>query len=453
MITNQDTRRSQAASVHKRPLRLTGDNPRVTFPSDDQVKLWYQQHYNAGFFGLLSFMGLDSAEVEAEGCLVRSADGREFIDCVGGYGSYNFGHRHPRIVAAVREQLERMPMSSKLLLNGQLAALAHELAEIAPGELTHTFVSNSGTEAVEAAIKLARLATGKHAVITATNAFHGKTLGSLSGTHREAFQQPFTPLLEHFAKVQFGDLDSLEAAITDDTACVMLEPVQGEGGIILAPDGYLRGAREITRRHNVLLVLDEVQTGMGRTGFNFACEREDVDPDIMVLAKSLGGGVMPIGATMGTAHVWKHFEENPLVHTSTFGGNELACAAARTALAVLVEEDLARKAAVTGAHFMEGLHRLAEEYGDLIADVRGVGLMIGIDMVSGDVSQLFIAYVLQLGVLIAFALNKPGVIRIEPPLIMDIAAVDEVLKRLKKALEDTRAVAKQYGLITEVTTP
>jgi putrescine aminotransferase len=430
-------------------LAVTRDNPLVTFPSDDHVKLWYQQHYNAGFFGLLSFMGLDSAEVEAQGWTVRAADGREFIDCVGGYGSYNFGHRHPRIVAAVAEQLQRMPMSSKLLLNGQLAALCHELAQAAPGELTHTFVSNSGTEAVEAAIKLARLATHKHGVITATNAFHGKTLGSLSGTHREAFQQPFTPLLEHFGKVPFGDLDALEAAITDDTACVMLEPVQGEGGIILAPDGYLRGAREITRKRGVLLVLDEVQTGMGRCGFNFAGEREDVDPDIMVLAKSLGGGVMPIGATMGTAAVWNNFEQNPLAHTSTFGGNELACAAARAALAVLVEDNLARQAAVTGAHFLAGLHTLKEDYGDLIAEVRGVGLMIGIDMVSSDVSQLFIAYVLQLGVLIAFALNKPGVIRIEPPLIMDTATVDEVLKRLRQALEDTRGVAQQYGLIVD----
>lgn len=419
----------------------------MTFPTDEQVQRWYQDHYNAGFYGLLSFMGLDSAEVEASGWTVRSADGREFIDCVGGYGSYNFGHRHPRIVAAVREQLERMPMSSKLLLNGQLAALAHELAAIAPGELQYTFVSNSGTEAVEAALKLARLATGKRGIITATNAYHGKTLGSLSGTNRDAFQAPFLPLLEHFAKVQFGDLDALEEAIDEHTAAVMLEPVQGEGGIILPPDGYLAGAREITRRRGVLLIADEVQTGMGRTGRNFACEAEGIDPDIMVLAKSLGGGVMPIGATMGTKQVWKHFEENPLVHTSTFGGNELACAAARAAISVLVEEDIASKAASTGEHFLAGLRALAADYPDLIADVRGVGLMIGLDMVSGDVSQLFIAYVLQRGVLIAFALNKPGVIRIEPPLIMDIATVDEVLVRLRLALEDTRGVARQYGLI------
>jgi len=419
----------------------------VDIPSDAQVQQWYQQHYNAGFYGLLSFMGLDSAEVFAEGCMVRAADGREFIDCVGGYGSYNFGHRHPKIVAAVKAQLDAIPMSSKLLLNGQLAALAHELAEIAPGELTYTFCSNSGTEAVEAALKLARLASGKPGIITANNAFHGKTLGSLSGTNKESFQQPFLPLLQHFTTVPFGDLDALEAAIGDDTAAVMLEPVQGEGGIIVPPEGYLRGAREITRRRGVLLIMDEVQTGLGRTGLNFASELELVDPDILVLAKSLGGGVMPIGATMGTQQVWEHFQENPLVHTSTFGGNELACAAARAALQVLLEEDLADKAARTGNYFLSGLRALAGEFTDLIREVRGIGLMIGMDMVSGDVSQLFIAYVLEQRVLVAFALNKPGVIRIEPPLVMDTATVDEVLKRLRQALVDTRSVAAQYGMV------
>jgi putrescine aminotransferase len=425
----------------------------VELPHDEHVRLWYQQHVNAGFYGLLSFMGLDSAEVHAEGWTVRAADGREFIDCVGGYGSYNFGHRHPAIVAAVKEQLDRMPMSSKLLLNPVLAGLAHDLAQIAPGELNYAFISNSGTEAVEAAIKLARLCTGKVGVISATNAYHGKTLGSLSGTHRDAFQQPFLPLIEHFSKVPFGDLDALDAAIDDDTAALMLEPVQGEGGIIVPPDGYLAGAREITRKRNVLLILDEVQTGMGRTGRNFACEREDVEPDMMVLAKSLGGGVMPIGATLGTPRVWRSFEENPLVHTSTFGGNELACAAARAALRVLLDERIASRARYTGEHFMAGLQALAADYSDLIREVRGIGLMLGIDMVSGDVSQLFIANVLEQRVLIAFALNRPGVIRIEPPLIMDTATVDEVLGRMRTAAEHTRELARQYGLLeaTEAT--
>jgi len=417
----------------------------VRIPLDDDVKRWYQAHVNAGLFSLLSFMGLDTSEVEAEGWLVRTADGREFIDCLGGYGSLNFGHRHPRIVAAVKEQLERMALSSKLLLNAQLAALAHELAAITPGELCRAFFSNSGTEAVEAALKLARLATGKPGIISARAGFHGKTLGSLSSTDREAFQAPFRPLVGHFSMVPFGDAGALEKAIDDETAALILEPVQGEGGINVPPPGYLPAIREITRSKGVLLIADEVQTGLGRTGRNFACEYEGVAPDIMALAKSLGGGVMPIGATLGTAAVWRRFEEQPLVHTSTFGGNELACAAARAALEVLVEERLAERAAATGERFLAGLRQLASEFPQLIADVRGVGLMIGIEMQSQDLSELFIAGVLEQKVLIAFTLNQPGVIRIEPPLTIPAGIVDEVLSRLRQALDTVAQIVSQFA--------
>jgi putrescine aminotransferase len=417
----------------------------VQIPQDNDVKRWYQQHVNAGFFGLISFMGLDVSEIEAQGWLVHAADGREFIDCLGGYGAYNFGHRHPRIVAAVHEQLDRMPMSSKILLNPQLAALAHELSELAPGDLRFAFISNSGTEAVEAALKLARLSTGKPGIISARNAFHGKTLGSLSSTHREAYQAPFRPLIQFFGQAPYGDIEALEQVLDEHTAAVILEPVQGEGGIIVPPAGYLPAVRELTRRKGVLLIADEVQTGMGRTGRNFACEHEGVEPDIMVLAKSLGGGVMPIGATLGTPAVWKLFEEQPLVHTSTFGGNELACAAARAALSVLVEEQLAQRATATGAHFFTGLKALHSDYPELIADVRGAGLMLGIEMTSSDASELFIANVIEQRVLIAFALNQPGVIRIEPPLIMPLDVVDDVLGRLRLALTMTRDMFRQYA--------
>lgn len=422
------------------------DTHSLPLPADADVKAWYQQNVNAGLFSLLSFMGLDTAEVQAEGWLVRTGDGREFIDLVGGYGSYNFGHRHPRIVAAVQEQLARMALSSKLLLNPVLAGLAHDLAEIAPAGLSKTFVSNSGTEAVEAALKLARLATGKPGFVTTTNAYHGKTLGSLSGTHRDSYQQPFRPLMQYFVEAPYGDSAAIEAAIGEDTAAVMLEPVQGEGGIIVPPDGYLRELREITGRRGVLLILDEVQTGMGRTGRNFACEREGVTPDMLVLAKSLGGGVMPIGATMGTEAVWKNFESSPLVHTSTFGGNEMACAAARAAIRVLVEEDIAGQAAASGAHMLAGLRALAADFPQLITAVRGAGLMIGLDTPSADIAQLFIANVLEQQVLVAFALNKPGVIRIEPPLTISLEAIDSALASLRIAAEATLAIGEQYGV-------
>jgi len=268
-----------------------------------EIKRCYLEYINSGMYSALAFVGMDCAEIEAEGWIVRVNDGREFIDCVSGFGAYNFGHRHPRIVAAVREQLERMPMSSRLALNPIQAILARELAELAPGNLKYSFFSNSGTEAVEAALKLARLCTGKPGIISAQQAFHGKTLGSLSSTHRVAFQKPFEPLMSFFTKVPFGDFAALEATIDENTAAVMLEPIQGEGGINIPPSGYLPAVSELTSRRGVLLILDEVQTGMGRTGYNFSCESEEVCPDILVLAKSLGGGVMPIGATIGTPEV------------------------------------------------------------------------------------------------------------------------------------------------------
>jgi putrescine aminotransferase len=418
----------------------------VQLPANEDVKRWYQDHVNAGLLAVFAFVGTDVAEVEAEGWTVRTADGREFIDCIGGFGAYNLGHRHPRIVAAVQEQLARMPMSCRLALNPQQAALAHELAELAPGELQYTFFSNSGTEAVEAALKLARLNTHRPGIISAHDAFHGKTLGSLSSTHRRSFQQPFEPLVPHFSEVPFGDLDALAAALSDTTAAVMLEPVQGEGGINVAPEGYLEGARELTRERGVLLILDEVQTGIGRTGFNFACERWHVSPDIMVLAKSLGGGVMPIGATLGTAEIWQPFQDAPTVHSSTFGGNQLACAAAREALRVLVEEKLALQAQEKGERLIAGLRETAALFPDLISEVRGVGLMIGLATTDPDISQLLIANLVARGVLVAYTLNQTGVIRLEPPLITPTEVLDTVLERIRTALAGTRQSLEQFGI-------
>jgi putrescine aminotransferase len=418
----------------------------VQLPSDDQIGDWYQSHVNAGMYATLAFLGMDVAEVEAEGYTIRLSDGRELIDCLGGFGAYNFGHRHPRIVAAVKEQLDRMPMSSRLALNPQQAALAHELAELTPGDLQYTFLSNSGTEAVEAALKLARLYTHKPGLISAHDAFHGKTLGSLSSTHRDHFQKPFEPLMQHFTEVPFGDLQAIAEAIQDNTGAVLLEPVQGEGGINVPPDGYLEGVRQLTRDRGVLLILDEVQTGMGRTGRNFAAERWDVDPDIMVLAKSLGGGVMPVGATLGTPEVWEPFNNAPTVHSSTFGGNQLACAAARAALEVLVEDRLAEQAEVNGTAFLADLRQLAGDYPDIITDVRGLGLMLGLAMTASDISQIFIASLVDQGVIAAYTLNVTGVVRLEPPLIMPAGVFTEVLDRIRLALDGTRAVMQQFGL-------
>jgi len=226
---------------------------------------------------------------------------------------------------------------------------------------------------------------------------------------------------------------------------VILEPIQGEGGVIIPPDGYLAHARETTREHGALLILDEVQTGMGRTGFNFACERDGVEPDMLLLAKALGGGVMPLGAIGGTPEVWAKFEENPLVHSSTFGGNPLACAAGLAALEVLQEEKLAERAASEGEQFLNEVKQLAGGYPDLVREVRGRGLMIGMDFIFQDVAELFVASVIKLDMLVAFALNAPQVIRLQPPLNTPRELFAEACDKVATALEQTRKLTAEYA--------
>lgn len=409
------------------------------------LRAQFKAHINEGLFALVAFMGLDEAEVEAEGWLVRDSKGREFIDCLGGYGVFNFGHRHPRITAAVEAQLRRQPLSSKLLMSPPAIMLAEKLAQLTPGRLQKCFFANSGTEAVEGALKIARLATGRKKIIYMSRAFHGKTLGSLSATDREKHRAPFDPLLGQFSVVPFGDADALKAAVDEDTCAVIFEPVQGEGGIFPAPEGFLAAAREACDKSGALLIFDEVQTGMGRTGRNFACEWDGVAPDIMCLAKALGGGVMPIGAVIGTPEVWKNFEENPLVHTSTFGGNPLACAAALAACDVLVEERLAENALARGAEMLAGLTEIGREFPELVNCIRGRGLMIGIDFKSGDIAELFIAMMIELGVFVAFALNKPDIIRIEPPLTITSDVVAEVLSRIRTACAHIQGIMNELA--------
>ncbi|MFC4769852.1 aspartate aminotransferase family protein [Effusibacillus consociatus] len=402
---------------------------------NEQVLSKYEQYINPGLARLLRFMGLSAVEREAEGSVVTDWEGKRMIDCVGGYGTFAFGHKHPRIVQAVEEQLRKMPLSSKIMLCEPMADFAERLCRITPGDLTYTFVCNSGTEAVEGAIKLARIATGRTKIISMFNSFHGKTLGSLSASGKDVYREPFEPLLSGFVHVPFGNLERLEAAIDSDTAAVILEPIQGEAGIIVPPYGYLREVRELCNRKGVLLIADEVQTGMGRTGQIFACEEEGVVPDIMCLAKALGGGVMPIGAFIARPHLYEAYKDAPLLHTSTFGGNPLACAAANAAIDVLLEERLYQEAAVKGSYLMTGLRRLADQYPGTVTEIRGRGLMIGVEFANEAIGGLAMAELIEQGVLTAFALNNLRVTRIEPPLTISKQEMDRVIAAFHKALE------------------
>lgn len=397
----------------------------------------YEKYINPAQARLFRFMGLDSVESEAEGWTITDSRGQKFIDCLGGYGMFALGHRHPKVVAAVEHALHTMPMCSKVLFNRPMADLAQALAEITPGALQYSFFVNSGTEAVEGCLKIARLATKKKKFVAAKNAFHGKTMGSLTATGRDLYREPFKPLLSGFTHVEFGDANALAEAVDDDTAAVILEPIQGEGGIIIPPDGYLKQAENICHSKGALFIADEVQTGIGRTGKWFGVDYEHVEPDLMACAKALGGGVMPIGAIIGTERAWSGLIEAPFLHTSTFGGNQLACAAGVAAIQVIKEEDLLRRGTEAGAYLKAGLEKIAADFPAVIKAVRGRGMMLGIELTKEGAGGMLMSLMVAKHIIVAYTLNNPKVIRLEPPLIMPKEVIDQVLEALYESVKMT----------------
>ena len=400
----------------------------------EMVRAKIAKFHNPGLARLLKVTGLGNVEVSAAGCVITDNRGKEYLDFAGGYGVFNVGHSHPVVVEAVKKQMDRMSLASKLLLNEPLADLAEMLAGVLPGDMQYSFFCNSGAEAVEGAIKLSRMATGRTEVIATDNAFHGKTMGALSATGREQFKAPFRPLVDDFKHVAFGDTDPLAAAISQETAAVIIEPIQGEGGIIIPPVEYLSSVRELCDEHGAVMIADEIQTGLGRTGRMFAVDHEEVTPDIITLAKGLSGGVMPIGAFCGRPWVWEAFAKDPLIITSTFGGNPLACSAAMAALRVTIDEGLSAKAEEMGALLLEGLGVIRGEYPRIIQTVRGQGLMIGVELTKEGLGGVVIPEMIKAGVLAAYTLNQPKVIRVEPPLIVTSDQVEVFLKALRAAV-------------------
>ena len=378
----------------------------------------YSRHINPHLAKLMAFAGF-GVEMRGEGCYLYDHEGRKFLDCLGGYGTFSVGHRHPKVIEAVQSQLGNIALSGKAFFSKNAADLAEKLAQVTPEGLEFSFFCNSGAEAVEAALKFAKGSTGRAKIISTTESFHGKTLGALSTMGRAKYRKGFEPLLPGVVFVPFGDSEAAVAEIDDQTACMIVEPIQGEGGIIVPPDGYLRDLRRACDKHGVILIFDEVQTGLGRTGKMFACEHDGVSPDIMTLAKALGGGVMPLGAIVGTEAIWDAvYSQNPLSHTSTFGGNPLACAAGLAGIEVIQEEGLVQRSEVLGVQLKDGLQEVANKHSNWVKEVRGRGLMVGFEFQEDEVGELVVAQLLKYGVCVAYALNNPRVLRLEPPLII-----------------------------------
>jgi acetylornithine/LysW-gamma-L-lysine aminotransferase len=364
--------------------------------------------------------------VRGEGAVVWDAQGRAYIDCTSAHGVAILGHCHPAVVAAIREQAGRLINCTGIFANDQRAALMQELAEVLPAGLDRFFFCNSGAEAVEAALKIARVATGRRGVVAARGGFHGRTMGALSATWEPHYRKPFEPLVRGFRHVRYNDPAALAEALTGDVGAVLLEVVQGEGGVRLGDPEYLRTAQSLCRERGALFILDEVQTGFGRTGRMFALEHYGLEPDIVCLGKGIAGG-FPMGAVALGPRV-----SNLSVgqHGSTFGGNPLACAAARATLRTLRELDFPRQAAEKGRYFLERLRELQKRK-RRVREVRGLGLMIGIEM------RVKVAPILQAlqekGVL---ALNAgPTVLRLLPPLVIGYEQIDAVVAALDGVLE------------------
>ena len=399
----------------------------------------YSEHINPYLAKLMNFAGF-GVEVQGEGCYLTDQDGKRYLDCLGGYGVFSLGHRHPKVVEAVKRQLDELPLSGKTFFSKNQADLAERLARITPEGIEFTFFCNSGTEAVEAALKFAKATTRRAKVVSTIGGFHGKTIGSLSTTGREKYRKPFEPLMPGVEFVPYADAEAAVGAIDDSTACMIVEPIQGEGGIHVPPDGYLRAIREACDRHGALLVLDEVQTGFARTGKMFGCEHEGVRPDVMTFAKALGGGVIPIGAVSFTERICEAvFSENPLLHTSTFGGNPIACAAGLATLDVIKEEGLVERANEIGAVLIAGLREIKEK-SELVTDARGRGMMLGVEFSMDEVGELTIAQVVKRGMIAAYTLNNPRVIRIEPPLVMTKEQAERAVETLGEAIEETQEI-------------
>ncbi len=361
--------------------------------------------------------------VSGAGATVEDDQGRRYIDCCAGIGVANVGHANPRVVAAIAQQAARLITCPELFGNDMRGAYLARLTDVLPGGMDRVFLSNSGAEAVEAAIKLARLTTGRAEILAAMRGFHGRTFGALSATWEPHYREPFAPLVPEFRHVRYNDAEALDAAITDRTAAVLLEVVQGEGGVRLGDPAYLRAAARLCRERGALLIVDEVQTGFGRTGTLWACDQVGVTPDLLCLAKGIAGG-LPMGATCLGPRVASF----PVgTHGSTMGGNPLACAAALATLDELLERDLAAHAAAMGERL---LSRLRASRSPVVREVRGLGLMIGIELRAP--SAPYLDRLAARGVLALTAGQR--VIRLLPPLVIDQTQVDQVADALEEAL-------------------
>ena len=413
---------------------MTTSHPDAAAPAVDDLVGRYRRFLSKGRASLGEMFGGD-VEVAAEGPWIHTAAGRRILNC-GGYGVFLMGARHPRVVAEVTRQLNTNPVATRLLLEPAVVDAAQALVDVVPVGLRKVHFAGSGAEAVEAAIKLAR-AQGRTHLISMELGYHGKTMGALSLTAKDVFQQPFRPLLPQVSHVPYGDAAALERELSlhPGEACVIVEPVQGEAGVIVPPEGYLRDVARLCRRYEALFVLDEIQTGLGRLGTWWGADREGVLPDVLLVGKGLAGGIVPVSAMVATEEAFRPFDKDPFIHTSTFSGNPLAMAAARGAIAAIKEDSLVERAAELGELLLTELERIARKVlGGRLREVRGAGLLIGLEFTVPGLAGELLLELIGAGVLANHSLNSSTVMRLTPPAVLTQSDVRFLLDAFEQAV-------------------
>jgi ornithine--oxo-acid transaminase len=385
-------------------------------------------------YGAHNYHPLDVVLTRGEGVWVYDVEGRKYLDCLSAYSALNQGHAHPKILQAMLEQAHKITLTSRAFRNDQLPLFYQELCEMTGYEMA--LPMNTGAEAVETALKLARkwayqvkgIPRNQAEILTFENNFHGRTITIISFSSEPLYRDDFGPYTPGFVMLPYGDAEAVEKAITPNTAAIFIEPIQGEAGVLIPPQGYLRRLREICDRHQILFIADEIQTGLGRTGKLFACDHEGIRPDVMVIGKALSGGFYPVSAVLADRSIMGLFK--PGEHGSTFGGNPLGAAVARAALAVLREEKLVENAAAMGDYLLEHLCEINSPY---INDVRGKGLLIGVELKpEAGGARRFTEVLKQKGILAKE--THEHVIRFAPPLIVDRQTIDWAIPKIREVL-------------------
>jgi len=427
---------------------------------DDSIKN-FNENVNPGWLEYRKSVSTDAAfvEWEDEGDVFRDLNGVEFIDCLGGFGIFACGHGNPEIRKTVQAQLERYSLHSQELVDPLRGYLANLLGMITPGDLQYCFFCNGGAEAVEMALKLARLATGGRWYISPVGAFHGKSMGAISMGGKGAYREDYIPMIQQVQHVEFGNADATRVAIEnleavgEKVAAVIVEPIQGEAGVMIPKDGYLKELRKICDDHGVALIFDEIQTGLGRTGTMWRCDHEGVTPDIMTYGKASSGGLVPITGIIarpwtyeksgvGTGEEGKMFENPWILGSPTFGGNPLACSAFISTIRYMLENDLPGQSKAKGDKYLAGLQKLHEKYPTVLTDFRGSGMLICMEFPTDEIGHEVTKALFARNVMTAGTLVNAQTVRIEPPLVQADETIDKVLTALDEALAEVKAAFK-----------